>query len=48
MTSSQNGRGGTFCVLKDQELFDSLTDLLKGDTAPENLPNGEEKPRGQR
>jgi hypothetical protein len=48
MTSSQNGRGGTFYVLKDQDLFDSLTDLLKGDTAPENLPNGEEKPRGQR
>lgn len=40
-SSSQNGRGGTFYVLENKELFASLTDLLKGDTAPETGPNGE-------
>ena len=48
MTSSQNGRGGTFYVLENQKLFDSLTDLLKGSTAPEDHPNGVEKPRPSR
>lgn len=32
--SSQNGRGGTFYVLDDPTLFDSMTKLLKGQTAP--------------
>ena len=32
-TSSQNGRGGTFYVLRNKRLFKSLTELLKGDTA---------------
>ena len=32
--SSQNGRGGTFYVLSDPKLFDSMTKLLKGDVAP--------------
>jgi hypothetical protein len=40
-SSSQNGRGGTFYVLENKELFASLTALLKGDTAPESGPNGE-------
>lgn len=31
---SQNGRGGTFYVVNNAELFASLTQLLKGDTAP--------------
>jgi hypothetical protein len=32
--SSQNGRGGTFYVIKNKPLFDSLTGLLKGESAP--------------
>jgi hypothetical protein len=48
MTSSQNGRGGTFYVLENQILFESLTELLKGDTAPVNHPNGHEVPRPRR
>jgi deoxyribonuclease II len=32
--SSQNGRGGTFYVVDDPKLFDSMTSLLKGKTAP--------------
>ena len=31
--SSQNGRGGTFYILNNRVLFDSLTDLIKGETA---------------
>jgi hypothetical protein len=33
-SSSQNGRGGTFYVLNNAALFASLTQLLKGSTAP--------------
>lgn len=43
MASSQNGRGGTFYVLQNQQLFDSLTQLLKGDTEPTSPP-AEEPP----
>jgi len=32
--SSQNGRGGMFFVLQDDKLFDSLSALIAGDTAP--------------
>ena len=32
--SSQNGRGGLFYVVDDKQLFESVSDLLKGDTAP--------------
>jgi len=32
--ASQNGRGGVFFVLQDDVLFDSMRDLIKGDTAP--------------
>ena len=32
--SSQNGRGGLFYVVTDPQLFASVTDLLKGETAP--------------
>lgn len=39
MSSSQNGRGGTFYVLRNQQLFDSLTALLKGNTAPTSAPS---------
>lgn len=38
MDSSQNGRGGTFYVLQNQGLFDSLTQLLKGNTAGTTAP----------
>lgn len=34
-SSSQNGRGGMFFVLENQELFESLTSLLAGESAPE-------------
>jgi hypothetical protein len=34
--SSQNGRGGLFFVVDDVPLHASVTDLLKGDTAPGN------------
>jgi hypothetical protein len=33
-SSSQNGRGGTFYVMKDPKLAASLTQLIAGDTAP--------------
>lgn len=33
-SSSQNGRGGTFYVVNNQELFASLTSLLSGESAP--------------
>jgi hypothetical protein len=33
--SSQNGRGGLFFVIDDADLAASVTDLIKGDTAPE-------------
>jgi hypothetical protein len=43
-SSSQNGRGGTFYVVNDPDLFKSLTSLLTGDTAPvrgnEGVSNG--------
>ncbi len=32
--SSQNGRGGTFYVVSNPQLSDSLTSLIAGDTAP--------------
>jgi hypothetical protein len=32
--SSQNGRGGLFFVVEDAKLFDSVRDLIQGDTAP--------------
>jgi hypothetical protein len=32
--SSQNGRGGLFYVIDDADLANSVTDLIKGDTAP--------------
>jgi hypothetical protein len=37
-SSSQNGRGGTFFVLENKKLFDSLTSLLTGESAPEKSP----------
>lgn len=41
MTSSQNGRGGTFYVVSNPTLFQGVTALLNGATAPESGPNGE-------
>lgn len=38
MDSSQNGRGGTFYVLQNKALFDSLTQLLKGESAGTIVP----------
>jgi hypothetical protein len=35
---SQNGRGGLFFVVDDKALFESVTDLLDGDTAPTRKP----------
>jgi hypothetical protein len=35
---SQNGRGGLFFVVEDKALFESVTDLLDGDTAPTRKP----------
>lgn len=37
-SSSQNGRGGLFFVLNNQELFKGLTAMLKGDSAPTTPP----------
>lgn len=37
--SSQNGRGGTFYIVKDKGLFNGLTSLIKGATADEVLAN---------
>ena len=36
--SSQNGRGGTFYVVTNQQLADSLTSLISGGTAPTQAP----------
>jgi hypothetical protein len=36
--SSQNGRGGLFYVIDNQELSDSLASLIKGDSAPAKAP----------
>jgi len=33
--SSQNGRGGLFFVVQDPQLFNSVRDLLRGQTAPQ-------------
>ena len=32
--SSQNGRGGLFFVIADSQLFQSVRDLIQGETAP--------------
>jgi hypothetical protein len=48
MSSSQNGRGGTFYVLQNRQLFDSLTQLLKGDTEPTSPPAQEPPPPGRK
>lgn len=42
--SSQNGRGGTFYVVNNASLFQSLTSLLKGDSAP--VKNNDGSPAG--
>jgi Deoxyribonuclease II len=36
--SSQNGRGGLFYIVKNEDLFDSMTKLLKGKVAPTTTP----------
>jgi hypothetical protein len=36
--SSQNGRGGLFYVVDNQDLSDSVAALIKGDTAPTKAP----------
>jgi len=36
--SSQNGRGGTFYVVSNPQLADSLTALISGGTAPTEAP----------
>ena len=37
-SSSQNGRGGTFYVIKNKGLFKSVTKLIRGDAAPATPP----------
>jgi hypothetical protein len=37
-SSSQNGRGGLFYVIDDADLFDGLTGLISGGTAPTHAP----------
>jgi hypothetical protein len=37
-SSSQNGRGGTFYVLSNTTLFNSVTSLIAGGTAPTKAP----------
>lgn len=37
-SSSQNGRGGTFYIVDDRTLFNSMTNLLKGASAPTTAP----------
>ena len=32
--SNQNGRSGLFYVMDNKDLFDGLTHLIEGDTAP--------------
>jgi Deoxyribonuclease II/Collagen triple helix repeat (20 copies) len=41
-SSSQNGRGGMFFVLENQKLFESLTSLLKGETAPDSATKSDD------
>jgi Deoxyribonuclease II len=36
--SSQNGRGGLFYVVEDSALFESVRDLINGETAPAQSP----------
>jgi hypothetical protein len=36
--SSQNGRGGLFYVIDNQELSDSLASLIRGASAPTTAP----------
>ena len=47
-SSSQNGRGGLFYVLKEQKLFDGLTQLLTGDTAPTEAPAKTATPKSKK
>lgn len=37
-SSSQNGRGGLFYVMKDKKLFESVSSLLAGESAPTKIP----------
>jgi hypothetical protein len=36
--SSQNGRGGLFYVMDNEDLFNDLTNLIHGETAPTKVP----------
>ena len=36
--SSQNGRGGLFYVMEDKVLFNGVTSLLHGESAPTSRP----------
>lgn len=40
-SSSQNGRGGTFYVVENEILWKSMSDLLKGESAPLEKPEEE-------
>jgi hypothetical protein len=42
--SAQNGRGGLFFVLTEPQLYQSMRDLLEGQTAPLAIPKKEKKP----
>jgi hypothetical protein len=41
--SSQNGRGGLFHIIDNQELSESIADLIRGDTAPTKAPSKKPK-----
>jgi hypothetical protein len=43
--SSQNGRGGLFYVVDNEELQGSIAALIKGKTAPTKLPAKKPKPK---
>lgn len=47
-SSSQNGRGGLFFVLTNQELFKGLTQMLAGDTAPDSVPVSQPKAKSSK
>jgi hypothetical protein len=40
----QNGRGGLFFVVDNRKLFNNITELLSGDTAPLRAPKKKPKP----
>jgi hypothetical protein len=44
--SSQNGRGGLFYVVDNSELFNGVTDLIAGGSAPSSIPRAQTAAHG--